>query len=146
VYPAPAVTALIKENFRTVRIHVKDNPTMWHRYHIRWTPTVLILAPDGSEVRRIEGFLPEDEFLGQLRLGLGYMAVNKKDWESAARWFTEAESKSANTDAGPEGMYWAGVARYSGSHDAAHLKDLRRKFDQHYQNTSWAKRSSVWAA
>jgi thioredoxin-like negative regulator of GroEL len=144
VYPAPAVTAFIRENFVTARVHIKENPTMWHRYGIRWTPTVLVLAPDGKELRRVEGFLPADELLGQLRLALGYGAVNEKRWNDAERWFEDASADGAHTDAAPEALYWAGVSRYSASHDSGELRKLKQQFAQRFQNTAWAKRTVVW--
>lgn len=143
MYPAPVVTALINQEFLTARVHVKEQPTMWHRYGIRWTPTVLILSPDGERVRRIEGFLPEDDFLGQLDLALGDVAANAKQWKDAERWFDEA-AKHEKTDAGPEGMYWRGVARYSASHDGAVLGALRKELEGRYPASSWARRSVVW--
>jgi hypothetical protein len=143
VYPTPAVTALIDEHFLPVRIHIKEQPRMWHRFGIRWTPTVMVLSPDGDEVRRVEGYLPADELEAQLRLGLGYLAANKKDWAAAERWFGEA-AESPGTDAAPEGLYWRGVARYSASHDANELKATYQSFTRRYQDTSWAKRASIW--
>jgi len=144
VYPNPEVTSLIRDTFRAVRIHIKEQPGAWKRFAIRWTPTILILSPEGHEARRIEGYLPVDEFLGQLRLGLAFMAVNQKDFATAQRWFDEAASKSANTDAGPEALYWAGVSRYSASHKAEELRKTTQQFKDRYQNTSWAKRASIW--
>ncbi len=117
---------------------------MWHRFGIRWTPSVMVLASDGFEVRRTEGFLPTEDFLGQLKLGLGYAAADKKDWAAAERWFTEA-SGQIDTDAGPEGLYFVGVARYSASHDAKELAATFRAFQTRYEHTSWAKRASIWA-
>ncbi len=143
MYPAPAVTALIDAQFVPVRQHVKQQPQAWHRFAIRWTPTVLVLSPEGKEIRRIEGFLPEDEFIGQLELALGHLATTKKDWRTAERWFETASGRE-HTDAGPEGQYWAGVARYSGSHAHEELAELRRRFEGRYAGTSWAKRASVW--
>jgi len=144
VYPAPEVSAFIRANFLTARVHIKENPTMWHRFGIRWTPTVIVLAPDGNELRRIEGFLPADELLGQLRLALGYEAVNEKRWKDAEGWFEQAARPGATTDAAPEALYWAGVSRYSASHDPAELRKLKQQFAQRFQNTAWAKRTVVW--
>jgi hypothetical protein len=144
VYPTPEVTALIDEWFMPVRVHVKEQPRMWHRFRIRWTPTVVVLSPDGHEVRRTEGYLPADELMGQLRLGLGYVAANKKDWTRAERWFAEA-AEQEDTDAGPEGQYWVGVSRYSASHDATALAATYGNFRRRYRGTSWAKRASIWA-
>ncbi len=143
MYPAPEVTALIDEQFAAVRIHIKEQPKMWHRFGIRWTPTVMVLSPDGKEVRRVEGFLPVDELLGQLRLGLGYLAVNHKDWATAERWFAEA-AETSGTDAAPEGTYWVGVARYSAGHDPSELAATNAKLQERHPSSSWSKRSSVW--
>jgi hypothetical protein len=145
VYPTPEVTALIDDQFLPVRIHIKEQPRMWHRFGTRWTPTVLVLSPEGAEVRRVEGYLPADELEGQLRLALGHLAANKKDWPTAEKWFAEA-AEMEGTDAGPEGLYWRGVARYSASHEAKELEETYRRFTQRYQNTSWAKRASIWAS
>jgi len=143
VYPTPAITELIDEHFVPVRVHVKEQPVAWHRFGIRWTPTIIVLAPDGAEVRREEGFLPADELRGWLQLSLGYLAANKKDWKTAERWFGEAAA-ATNTEAGPEGLYWQGVAQYSASHDHTLLPELDRRITQQYPNTVWAKRSSIW--
>ncbi len=143
MYPTPEVTALIDEHFIPVRIHIKEQPRMWHRFGIRWTPTVMVLSPEGDQVRRIEGYLPADELEGQFRLALGYLAANKKDWATAERWFAQAADQE-NTDAAPEGLYWVGVSRYSADHDPKELAATYTNFTKRYQNTSWAKRTVVW--
>ena len=117
---------------------------MWKRFAIVWTPTVLVLAPDGKEIRRIEGFLPAEDLLGQLELALGDWAVSRKDWKEAERWFGSAVAAYPNTDAAPEALYWRGVARYSETHDPKELKELGHEFRQRYQDTGWAKRASIW--
>ena len=117
---------------------------MWKRFNIRWTPTVLILAPDGSEARRIEGFLPRDELLGQIGLGLGFIGVNRKDWAVAQQAFEQVVEQYPDTAAGPEALYWTGVAKYSASHDPSELKSLGRQFKERYTDTAWAKRASIW--
>ena len=49
-----------------------------------------------------------------------------------------------STDAAPEALYWAGVARYKATGDAAALSDTAGQFRQRYQESSWAKKASVW--
>ena len=144
MYPDPRVSELITQRFVPVRIHIKEQPTMWKRFNVRWTPTVLMLAPDGTEGRRVEGFLPRDELLGQIELGLGFLAVNRKDWAAARREFEQVVEKYPDTDAAPEALYWTGVAKYSASHDATELKSLGRQFKERYTDTAWAKRASIW--
>lgn len=144
MYPDPEVSAFIVQRFVPVRIHIKEQPTMWKRFEIRWTPTVLVLAPDGSDVRRIEGFLPKDELLAQLGLALGFQAVKHKDWSAAREQFDRVVERYPETSAAPEALYWSGVSKYSASHDAAELKALGRQFKERYTDTAWAKRASIW--
>lgn len=147
MYPSPDVARVIQNEFIPVRFHIKENPAMWHRFDVRWTPTVLMLDwNDGREVRRVEGFLPADEFFGQLELGLGDVAVEHKDWTTAQRHFARVAEQNPESEAAAEGEYWAGVATYSGSHDANALRETARRFTKKHQNSSWAKRASVWKA
>jgi hypothetical protein len=144
VYPNPAVTDLIAREFVPVRVHIKEQPGMWHRFGVRWTPTVLVLGPDGKEVRRVEGYLPADELLGQLELALAFLAVARKDWTRAEQSFERVVERYPETDGAPEAQYWAGVAKYSGSHNAAALAETARRFGERYGDTGWAKRASIW--
>ena len=134
------------QHFVPVKIHIKEQPGMWKRFGVRWTPTILVMSPEGKEERRIEGFLPANEYLGQLELGLAYIAVEGKQWSDAQREFERVVDRYPDTDAAPEALYWTGVAKYSASHDAADLKETGRQFQERYTDTSWAKRASVWAS
>ena len=131
-------------HFIPVKIHIKEQPGMWKRFSVRWTPTILVMSPDGEEARRIEGFLPADELLGQLELGLGFVAVNHKQWKEAEQEFRAVVDGHPDTDAAPEALYWAGVSKYSANHDAAALQELGQAFRQRYTDTGWAKRASIW--
>ena len=144
MYPDPRVSELIAQHFMAVRIHIKEQATMWKRFDVRWTPTVLVLAPDGKEIRRVEGFLPQDELRGQLELALAFLEVEEKNWPQARAEFERIVEILPETDAGPEALYWSGVAKYSASHDASALKELGKKFKERYTDTSWAKRASIW--
>lgn len=145
MYPDPRVAELISAQLLAARSHVKETPQYWGQFNVRWTPTVLFLDQRGREQHRVEGFLPTSEFLGQLHFGLGLCAAGMKAWKEAEQHFTHAANDFPQTDAGPAGLYWAGVARYSASHDAAELRKLWEVFRERYQDTSWAKRTVVWA-
>ena len=64
--------------------------------------------------------------------------------QRARQEFERVVERHPETDAGPEALYWTGVAKYSASHDAQELKELGRQFKERYTDTSWAKRASVW--
>ena len=146
MYPDPRVESLILEQFSPVRIHVRDaNATvLMERFGANWTPTIVFLDSGGTERHRIEGFLTAEDFLAQLMVALGRLAVAEKNWTEAERWFAQILEKHPNSDAAPEALYWKGVARYKGSGDAAALGDTARAFQERYTDSTWAKKSVIW--
>lgn len=144
MYPDPQVATFITGNFIPVRLHLKKHPEAMPRFSIDWTPTVLIVDSDGKELYRTEGFLPADEFLGELQLGLGHAQFTKKDFQDAERQFRDVCENLPGTDAAAEAMYWAGVSRYKATNDGAALKSTAQAFKDRYQNSIWAKKASVW--
>jgi len=149
VYADSNVAAFIQAHFVPVRVHVReqadDFKQLGARFSAQWTPTVLIVDEGGEERYRIEGFLPSNDFLAQLKLGLGHAAFARSDFQEAERWFREIVSAHADTDAAPEAQYWAGVAKYKATGDAHALAETYQQFQGRYKDTSWATKASVWA-
>ena len=148
MWPDERVVRFVNQYFLPARVHVKQDAEEFQRYSKRysapWTPTILELDADGVERHRVEGFLPADDFLAQLMLGLAHMAFKQERWAEAEPRFREIAEQLPRTDAAPEALYWAGVARYKATGDAASLKDTARAFTQRYQDSTWAKKASVW--
>ncbi len=148
MYPDPRVSRLVTEHFRPVRIHVRDNADAWKRvggeFGVEWTPTVLILDSSGVERHRIEGFLPADDFAAQLQLALAKSAFSRNDFAEAERLFKQVVDTYPDTETAAEALYWAGVSRYKGTNDPSALRETARAFTERYQNSSWAKKASVW--
>ena len=149
MYPDERVVRFITERFEPVRIHVREQASEWKRlgarYGVEWTPTILIVDGSSSEERhRIEGFLPVDDFLAQLELGLARLAFSREQFAEAERRYRGIVERYPQTETAAEAMYWAGVARYKGTNDAAALAETARNFRDRYQSTSWAKKASVW--
>ena len=138
----------ISEQLEPVRVHVREQKDEYkrlsQRYDAQWTPTILILDSEGQERHRIEGFLPADDFLSQVALGLAKSAFQRKDYADAERRYRQIVDQFASTDAAAEALYWAGVSSYKGSGDASALRATSAAFRERYQNTAWAKKASVW--
>ena len=113
---------------------------------MQWTPTLIIADSNGTERYRFEGYLPVEEFLPQLEFGLGKVAFANEKWDEAERRFRTIVERYPNSDVAPEALYWAGVAKYKGTGDAAALNDTAKAFKSKYADTAWAKKASVWAA
>jgi hypothetical protein len=150
VYPQERVARFIEENFIPVRLHVleqrEDFQRVGERYGALWTPSLLELDSDGKEHHRVEGFLEADDLLAQLKLGLGKIAFHEKRWRDAERLFEEVIDEHGDTDAAAEALYWAGVSRYKANGDAAELARTAAAFTTRYQDSTWAKKSSIWKA
>lgn len=148
MYVDPEVKEFITQHFLPVRVHVRDQAQAFQRlgerFGAQWTPTILIVAPDGTERHRIEGFLPKDDFLAQLTIGLAKSEFARNRFAGAKRWYDQVIERYPATEAGPEAQYWAGVAEYKESGDAAALAATAKRFTQRYSDTTWAKKASVW--
>ena len=127
---------------------MKDQATDYKRlaeqYGVQWTPTVLVLDPDGVERHRVEGFLPAGEFLPQIALGRAKVAFARGKFDDAERRLREIVKRHASSDTAAEALYWAGVSRYKGSGEAKALGDTARALTQQYGDSVWAKKASVW--
>jgi len=144
------VAGFVEQHFMPIRVHAREQKDEFKRlgarYGSQWTPTILVLDELGEEQHRIEGFLPADDLLAQLKLGLGHAAFARGRFADAENWFKQVLDEHADSDAAPESMYWAGVSHFKATNDGSVLADTARQFTERYQDTPWAKKASVWAA
>ncbi len=122
---------------------MKEQPATFDRFGVQWTPVLLVLDPRAAEQHRWEGYLPPDDFLGQLELGLAKSAFAERRWADAERLFREVARTHSTTDYAPLALYYAGVSRYKGG-DASALPETGRALRERYPDSSWAKKASVW--
>jgi hypothetical protein len=122
---------------------VKEQPDAFPRFGAEWTPTILVSSSDGKERHRIEGFLPKEDFMGQLRIGLAHLAREGGDFEKAEERYGEL-AKSAQPDLAAEALYWAGVSKYKRTGDGAALGETARQMRARFPDSTWMKKASVW--
>ena len=148
MWPDSRVERAVNRGFLPVRVHVRDDADLYQtysaKYGVEWTPTILMLDANGAERHRIEGFLPLEDFIPQLELGAARIAFSGGNFTDAAEQYNHIVDKHGDSDAAPEAQYWAGVARYKSSGDAAALGETAAAFKTRYSGSSWAKKSSVW--
>lgn len=148
MYSNPRVAEFVSRHFLPVRVHVKEQPDAFKklgdRFDAQWTPATLIVDATGTERHRVEGFLPLDDFLAQLSLGAAKAAFARKNYDEAERLYQEVVDRYPATDAAPEAQYWKGVSRYRSTNDASALHATAQAFAERYQDSTWAKKASVW--
>jgi hypothetical protein len=123
---------------------MKEKPGLFHRFHVLWTPTVLVMAPDGSEQLRIEGYLPREEFRPELEMGLARVAFMAKRWDEAQKWYDHIVREHAGSQAAAEALYWRDVSQYQSTHDHTVLGRTASELKERFPDTVWAKKASVW--
>ncbi len=134
----------ISDNFLPVKVHIKEQKPTFQRFNAQWTPTLIVLGPDGAERHRVEGFLPVDDYLAQLDLGLAKIAFQGGSYGEAERRFRSLCQAHGKSGAAPEACYWAGVASYKASNDPASLRATARQLKERYPESEWTRKSSVW--
>ena len=80
----------------------------------------------GKERVRLEGYLPNNDFMAALKNGLGRIAFVQKKYADAERWYGDVVAQYGDSHFAPEAMYWRAVAQYSASHDHTVLGKSRR--------------------
>lgn len=105
---------------------------------------MLILDPKGVERSRIEGYLPNKEFLAHLEMGLARVAFMDKKWDEAAERYDKIAERYLDTSAAPEAIYWRGVSQFKATNDHVYLGQVATELQQKYKDNLWAKKASVW--
>ncbi len=91
----------VGEHFVPVKIHVKERPQDFGRFKAEWTPTIIVAEADGTERHRYVGYLPAEDFLAQLELGLAKAAFSRGQFDKAQRAFRDLASRYPKAEAAP---------------------------------------------
>ena len=146
MYPHRAVTDCVTRHFVAARVHIKEKPETFKRFKVQWTPTILISDADGTEHHRIVGFLPVEDFVAQLGLGLGKADFAHGKYADAEQHFRRIVSEAPGAGAAPEAVYWAGVSAYKKTGSPEHLKAAGREIREKYPTSEWAKKVTAWVS
>jgi thiol-disulfide isomerase/thioredoxin len=110
-----------------------------------WTPTLLVLDHEGREVRRAVGYLPPQDFAGELELGLGLAALYHSRPGDALERFKRLARGHANAEIASEAAYWAGVAAYrKGGRDIDGLRVEWGVLSAKFAGSPWHARADVF--
>jgi len=142
-YPDARVAEFIGKHFIPVKIKVRDRPDIAAGYDVNWTPSVLIGDETGRAHFRVEGFVPPEDFVAQLALGLGRLELDRQRFPGAIHHFEAVAQRHRGSEAAAQALYWLSVARYKESKDPAQLREGWTVLISDYPRSDWAKRADI---
>ena len=99
------------KNLLAVRVLINSQP-LPKKFKVQWTPTLVSLDEQGEEHNRTVGFLPPDELLPSLLLGMGKSYFDRDQLKEAEQTFQQLLTAYPRSDSSAEAAYYLGVSRY----------------------------------
>jgi len=142
-YPHPQAVAFFATYLVPVRV-LATSTALPQRFKVHWTPTLVLLDADGEEHYRTVGFLPPEELIPTLMLGIAKSYFERGQYAPAAQFLEQLLATYPKSAAAPEAMYYLGVTRYKDTHNPGALKQAGEALQTNYPESEWAKRASVY--
>lgn len=134
------VMNFISDRVVPLRIPVA-NTTQTGDYRVSWTPTLITLDLYGREHQRTVGFIPPEDMVGSVLLGIGKVHLNDGQFNEAVIQLSTLLNGCPECASAPEAVYLRGVARFSSSHEPSALKDIYQQLSSKYPESEWTRRA-----
>jgi hypothetical protein len=143
-YPNAKVVDFVTSKVVPLRVPADAQP-LSSDFKVTWTPTLISLDYYGKEHHKTVGFLPPDELIPSLILGMGKADFDTGQFNDAIVHLDELLASYAKSAAAPEAVYLRGVSRFKSSHDAKPLKEAYEKLAADYPGSEWVKRAQPYS-
>jgi len=142
-FPDQSVDNFISDRLVPLRIEVGAR-NLASDFRVVWTPTLIVLDYYGKEHQRTLGYLPPDEIVASLLLGIGKVALEQDLFSEAVIQFSTLLNGCPKSDAAAEAVYLRGVARYKASHAVDALKEAHRQLAAEYPGSLWTRKAEPY--
>jgi len=139
-YPDERVVTFILENLIPLQVK-SDGQPLATDFNVKWTPTLVTLDSDGKEHHRTVGFLPPEELVPSLLLGIAKCHFDRERYEEALKALSRLLESYPKSDAAPEAIFLRGVSLYKSTHNPKPLKEAYEKLQAEYPSSEWTKRA-----
>ncbi len=142
-YPKEAVSEFVNNHFVGLRLSFDTQPFA-KDFNLQWTPTLLVLDPEGQEHHRTVGFLPPEEFIPSGWLGIAKFHLGAGRFDEALRALEVILSEHPRSDSAAEALFLRGVVLYKKTHEPKHLREAYETLQRDWPASEWAKRSQPY--
>ena len=143
-YSEPTVATTIGDRFVPLQVNVTEDAAkpLVERFRQFWTPDLRVLAPDGYELYRWNGYLPPFEFLPQLLVGQAQACLRQHDDAGAAAIYADVLKRFPTSYVAPEALYFLAVATFEASHVADDLLGTWQQLQRSHPRSVWRLKQS----
>ncbi len=142
-YPDLKVSNFIIDKLVPLRIPADAQP-LATEFQVHWTPTLVTLDMYGKEHYRTVGFLPPEELVPSLILGIAKVDFAANQYNDALINLNMLLAGYPTSDAAPEAVFLKGVSRYKSSKDPQCLKQAYQQLASDYPASAWTKRAAPY--
>lgn len=142
-YPDTNVVDFTKNELVSLRIPADSEP-LSTEFTLRWTPTLIILDTNGKEHSRTIGFIPPEEFIPTILLGMTRTYFDLRQFDPAITCLERIITNYPQSFAAPEAIYYRAVCGYKTIHDVGGLKRAYERIAKEYPSSEWARRASPY--
>ncbi len=142
-YPDENVADFINAHMIPIRVK-SDSLPLSKDFNVTWTPTLVTLDQNGKEHHRTVGFLPPQELIPSLLLGIAKIYFDASSYDKCLETLEKIISGYPKSKAAPEAIFLRGVAGYKSTHDPKPLKGAYEKLQKDYPGSEWADRAQPY--
>ena len=143
-FPEVAVANFITD--RMIPLHVEVGARgLASDFRVVWTPTLIVLDYYGKEYQRTVGYLPPNEMVAMLLLGIGKVGLENNQFSEAVIQFNTLLNGHPTSSFAPEAVFLRGVARYKSSHTPGALKECYQQLLAEYPESAWTGRAEPYS-
>ena len=139
-YPNDRVIEFIQKSMIPLRVAFDSQP-LATQFNLKWTPTLITLDTDGKEHQRTVGFLPPEELIPSLMLGIAKSHFDRERFSEALSTLDKLLKDYPKSDPAPEAIYLRGVCGYKSTHTPKPLKEAYEQLQAKYPSSEWTKRA-----
>jgi hypothetical protein len=139
-YPDAKVAEFVNARMIPIQVLFDAQPYATD-FNIKWTPTMITLDENGQEHHRVVGFLPPDQFIPAMLLGISKVNFDLERFPEALVDLEKIITEFPKAKAVPEAIFLRGVAGYKNTHDPKPLKAAYEKLQAEYPNSEWTDRA-----
>ncbi len=140
-YPNKNVIEFVDRNMIPVRVG-SDERQLFNEFKIRFTPTLITLDASGTERQRTVGFMPPEELIPSLTLGIGKAHLERGEFTQAIPRFEKVVSEYPKSASAPEALFYLGAAQYQQTHEPKFLQKAYERLAAEYPQSPWTTKAS----